>query len=400
MQQESAHRLRLVRQHLLDEVVDDVPVVPGEPGDEAADVVAPPERECGELQRGDPPLGAFLQGLDVPRGEAQSRRFVEVGGGLVGGEPQVGGTDLDQLAASPPSREWQVGVGAGAEHDVDVGREVLQQEGQPLVDLVVVDQVVVVEDQPHLARCCGQLVEQSGEHKVGRQWGGGDELQRTRANAGHGALEGAHDVRPERRRLVVRLVEREPRYGAVAVGCLPKPLGEERRLAESRRSGDQGQFGLSSATQMRDQPCACHETASQLRDVQLGCDQRTRHEIPIPRGTTVSEVVPWLTVNRRSQQRRYGLILRPRKQARRLACPGRRRPPDGWAHPGFAMLTKPVVPQDANAVILKQHLVGVGVRHARIEFGVHEADATPGPRRCAGKIARLIIRQESWIRAG
>ena len=31
--------------------------------------VAPLERERGELQRGDPPLGAFLQDRDVLRGE-------------------------------------------------------------------------------------------------------------------------------------------------------------------------------------------------------------------------------------------------------------------------------------------------------------------------------------------
>ena len=131
--------------------------------------VASLERECGELQRGDPPLGALLQDRDVLGGEVQSRRLVEVGGGLVGGEPQVGGPDLDQLAAHPPPRQRQVGVGAGADHDVHVGREVVEQEGHPVADVVAVDQVVVVEDQPHLARCCGQLVEQRGEHEVGRQ---------------------------------------------------------------------------------------------------------------------------------------------------------------------------------------------------------------------------------------
>ena len=69
---------------------------------------------------------------------SQSGRSVEVRGGLVGGEPQVGGPDLDQLAAHPPSSQRQIGVGAGAEHDVHVGREVVQQEGHALADLVVV----------------------------------------------------------------------------------------------------------------------------------------------------------------------------------------------------------------------------------------------------------------------
>ena len=50
---------------------------------------------------------------DVVRREAQPGCFVEVRGGLVGREPQVGGADLDQLAAYPPSSQRQVGVGCG-----------------------------------------------------------------------------------------------------------------------------------------------------------------------------------------------------------------------------------------------------------------------------------------------
>ena len=113
-------------------------------------------------------------------GEIQAGRLVEVRGGLVGGEAQVGGPDLDQFAAHPPPGQRQIGVGAGADHDVHVGRKVLQQEGHALADLVIVDQVVVVEHQPHLIRRGGQLVEQRGEHQFGRHRGGREELQRTR----------------------------------------------------------------------------------------------------------------------------------------------------------------------------------------------------------------------------
>ena len=42
---------------LLDEVVDDVPVVAGEPGDERATGRRGPQRQRGQLQRGDPALG-------------------------------------------------------------------------------------------------------------------------------------------------------------------------------------------------------------------------------------------------------------------------------------------------------------------------------------------------------
>ena len=61
LEQEVAHGAGLALQHLLDQVVDDVAVVPGEPGDEAGDVVPSLHRERGQLQRGDPALGALLQ---------------------------------------------------------------------------------------------------------------------------------------------------------------------------------------------------------------------------------------------------------------------------------------------------------------------------------------------------
>jgi hypothetical protein len=91
----------LPSQDLFDEVVDDVAVIPGEPGDEAGDVVSSLHRQRGQLERGDPAFGASLQGRDVVRGQLQPGDVVEVGRHLVEGEAQVGGSDLDQLAARP-----------------------------------------------------------------------------------------------------------------------------------------------------------------------------------------------------------------------------------------------------------------------------------------------------------
>ena len=51
----------LALQDLLGQVVDDVPVIPGEAGDERGDVVSPLYRQCRQLERGDPPFGAPLQ---------------------------------------------------------------------------------------------------------------------------------------------------------------------------------------------------------------------------------------------------------------------------------------------------------------------------------------------------
>ena len=144
--------LGLALQHLLDQVVDDVPVVAGEAGDEAGDVVSPLHRERRQLERGDPPFGAPLQRCDVLRRQRQSHHLVEVRRGLVGREAQVGGADLDQLAAPPQPGQRQRRVGAAGDHQVDLRGQVLQQEGHPVLHLARVDDVVVVEHQHDIVR--------------------------------------------------------------------------------------------------------------------------------------------------------------------------------------------------------------------------------------------------------
>ena len=102
----------LTLQDLFHQVVDDVAVVTGEARDEARDVVAALHRERRQLERGDPALGAPLQRGDVARGQVQPHHLVEVRGGLVGREAQVGGTDLDELAPRAQASQRQRRVGA------------------------------------------------------------------------------------------------------------------------------------------------------------------------------------------------------------------------------------------------------------------------------------------------
>ena len=135
LQQEVADLLGLALQDLLDQVVDDVAVVAGEAGDEAGDVVAALHRQRRQLQRGDPALGARLQRGDVRAGQVQAHHLVEVGGGLVGGEAQVGGADLDQLAARPQPGQRQRRIGAAGDHQVQPRGQVVEQERHPVVDL-------------------------------------------------------------------------------------------------------------------------------------------------------------------------------------------------------------------------------------------------------------------------
>ena len=68
-EQEGADLFGLPCQHLLDQVVHDVPVIARESGDEGADVFSSLHRDGGELERGNPAFGPSLQRCDVVRSE-------------------------------------------------------------------------------------------------------------------------------------------------------------------------------------------------------------------------------------------------------------------------------------------------------------------------------------------
>ena len=126
----------LAGQHLLGEVVDDVAVVAGEPGDERADVVA-------ALHATARPAAGRRSSPRCARRASRRRRSVSArpigplryAAASSVGEAQVGGPDLDQLAAGAQPRQRQRRVGAGGEDQVQLRRQVLEQERHPVVDL-------------------------------------------------------------------------------------------------------------------------------------------------------------------------------------------------------------------------------------------------------------------------
>ena len=82
----------------------------------------------------------------------QAHRLVEVRRGLVGREAQVGGADLDQLAARSQAGQRQRRIGAAGDHQVHLRGQMVEQEGHPVVDVARVDDVVVVEHQHDVVR--------------------------------------------------------------------------------------------------------------------------------------------------------------------------------------------------------------------------------------------------------
>ena len=95
--------------------------------------------------------------------QRQAHHLVEVRRGLVGREAQVGGADLDQLAARSQPGQRQRGIGAAGDHQVQPRRQVLEQERHPVLHLARVDDVVVVEHQHDVVRDGAEVVEQRGQ---------------------------------------------------------------------------------------------------------------------------------------------------------------------------------------------------------------------------------------------
>ena len=201
-----------------------------------------------------------------------SSRYVR---GLLGGEPQVGGADLDELPAGAPPGDRQVGVGAGADHQVHVRWQVLDEEGHPRGDARVVGEVVVVEHQPHLPWCLRQLVEQRGDHDVGRH-GCREQLERPVADARQRAAAGRS--RPPSRTWWGRCRWRRARATRRG-GHRRGPARATTPAASSCRSPPvPTPASAALAAQPVHEPGAGHQAAAQPRDVQLGRHHRECHE--------------------------------------------------------------------------------------------------------------------------
>ena len=119
-EEEVADVLGLPVHHLLDEVVDDMAVVPREPLDEPGRVVAAPEGQRCELQGRHPALRPAFQRGHLACGEPESHP-VEVRRRLLLGEPQVGSAHLGQLAPRPQPRQGQRWVRACCDHEMQAG---------------------------------------------------------------------------------------------------------------------------------------------------------------------------------------------------------------------------------------------------------------------------------------
>ena len=130
-------------------------------------------------------------------------------GRFAGGEAQCLGAEFGELSTAAQASERQLGVFAGGDDEVHLGGQMLEQEGEGLVNRWRFDEVVVVEDEDEVVGDGGDVVEQGGEHCFGG-WGlrGLEQAQDGVPHFGRDGLQGGDEVGEEAGGVVVVFVER------------------------------------------------------------------------------------------------------------------------------------------------------------------------------------------------
>jgi hypothetical protein len=153
-------------------------------------------------------------------------------------------------------------------HQVQLRWQVLNQEGERLVDRPGIQQVVVVKHEDRRLRQRGELVEQQRQQRLdGRGLGGLERRHHPDANRRRNRLQRGDKVRQKAGRVTIPLVQREPGGGAPAAG---DPRAGQAGFPKAGRGRDQGQPAVQPFVQPRDQVGAEHRVRPWGRDKQLG----------------------------------------------------------------------------------------------------------------------------------
>ncbi len=227
-------------QDLFHQIVQHEMVAAGEGLDEAGDVLMSLHGKRGQLQAGDPALGAGFQRGDICLREIQPHHAVEELGGFGGGKAQIGDAQFGALPPGAQAGQRQVWIFARGDEQVHLRRLVFDEESQGLIDRLGIDRVVVIQDEQKVLRDGGNFVEQGGQNGFDLQrLGGLERSQQPLANSRLDRLQRFYQVRDEPRRIVIPLIQRQPGDRLPAT-C--DPFADQRGFAKAGGGRDEGQF--------------------------------------------------------------------------------------------------------------------------------------------------------------
>ena len=108
---------------------------------------------------------ALFQGSHLLAAQSQAHDLVQELGRFLHAEAQIGGADLNQLAAGAQAGQGQGWVGAVQQDQVQVWRQVIQQEGQGGMDDRIIDQVEIVQRQDGFLFEAAETVDEQGQNR-------------------------------------------------------------------------------------------------------------------------------------------------------------------------------------------------------------------------------------------
>ena len=255
VEQQLPASFRLGLQDLFTEVVGDQPVVPAELGDKRLRIGMEPERDTGQLQSSGPALGAVDQNGHAllrqgPAGDVleQLRRLRLIQG-------QVNLPELGQISSNPVAGEGHRRVNPRRKHQVDLGREQVDQAAQIRHQDAVGQVVQVVEDDDHLGEL-GHLrvecFEQGGPQPTaihGHEW-------REFGHVGVDLSQRPQQALGEADGVIVDFLERQPHEVQFGVGG--GPLAQQDGFARTGRSHQDDQGPREGLVQSADQTRTGH----------------------------------------------------------------------------------------------------------------------------------------------
>ena len=148
-------------------------MAPTERCDEARRVVMVQQGEGCQVQACDPAFGARLQERALLCRKGESHHLHEVGGGFLLRELQIGRPQFHQGILSAQPGQWERRVFASRQHEVNLGEQMVQQEGEGVMDRRSSNHLVILQDEDEvvlLNDLDSGFVEQHRQHSFQR-WG-------------------------------------------------------------------------------------------------------------------------------------------------------------------------------------------------------------------------------------
>ena len=226
------------RQHLLAQVLGHEALVPSESGYGPARVVDVPKPEPCEDERGGPALSVLDKQFDLLRPEPDPPSLDEQFVRLRGGECQLVRAQFHECVSSTQPRQPERGIRPRDDDQARSRRQMPEREVDRGKTLPIRRRLKVVEHESQPGAVRGDRIHQLVDGMFDGAPRHAQALQRTPPKPLPDPIDGSRDVRPQPNRIVVTLIDRDPREGVLPALA---PGAHRGRLAVARRRRDERQ---------------------------------------------------------------------------------------------------------------------------------------------------------------